>query len=440
MRLHLALLASLLTAALATAAPSTVWHVDARAAPGGDGLAWGSAFDTLDAGLAAAQRGDGVWVAAGRYRPTSLQGSSDPRSATFVLPPEVDVYGGFAGHEASVDARAGWFHRTVLDGDLGLPGDPSDNAYHVVTCDNPVPFYHPTSRLDGFRVRGGNADGGRKGGGVVVRGSGGANSWPILELYRCTLEGNRSERGGALAVGDFARVRVLACTFAGNQAETRGGALLCVSGWVWCYDTVWYGNRAGGEGGAIYTQSNPAGSMRFVDNVFYDNSARAGGAAYVAATAFLTGVGKFEGCTAAFNSAHAGGAFYAAPGGKLKVWNSIVWGNQAPLGAQIQGSGSEVSVQHSDVQGGFPGTGNLDLDPRFVDPLRRDLRTLPGSPGRDAGSNDLIAQDSLDLDGDGDLLEPVPLDLDGRRRVTDDPLAPDVGVGRPPVDLGAWEG
>ena len=32
------------------------------------------------------------------------------------------------------------------------------------------------------------------------------------------------------------------------------------------------------------------------------------------------------------------------------------------------------------------------------------------------------------------------IDLLRRRRVTDDPPAPDVGVGQPPVDLGAWEG
>jgi len=44
-------------------------------------------------------------------------------------------------------------------------------------------------------------------------------------------------------------------------------------------------------------------------------------------------------------------------------------------------------VTFCDVRGGFPGEGNVDLDPRFAG--QRDCRLLPGSPcidrGKDAG-------------------------------------------------------
>ena len=48
--------------------------------------------------------------------------------------------------------------------------------------------------------------------------------------------------------------------------------------------------------------------------------------------------------------------------------------------------------------------------------------------------------DPLDLDGDGDVSEPVPFDLDDLARVVDLPAA-DVGpAGAPPVDMGPYEG
>ena len=37
-----------------------------------------------------------------------------------------------AGNESSIAQRAGLFSATVLSGDIGVIGDPSDNAYHVV--------------------------------------------------------------------------------------------------------------------------------------------------------------------------------------------------------------------------------------------------------------------------------------------------------------------
>ena len=97
----------------------------------------------------------------------------------------------------------------------------------------------------------------------------------------------------------------------------------------------------------------------------------------------------------------------------------------------------------------YPGLGNINLDPQLVDADGADdlvgtedddLRLSVGSPGADAGNNDAVPADVTDLDGDGNVVESVSVDLDGNRRFGDDPSSPDTGSGPPPiVDLGAYE-
>ena len=62
----------------------------------------------------------------------------------------------------------------------------------------------------------------------------------------------------------------------------------------------------------------------------------------------------------------------------------------------------------SNIQGGYPGTGNVDVDPVYADPTAGDYRLLAGSGCIDTGDN-LSASGASDLagnlrivDGDGD--------------------------------------
>ena len=138
------------TLALAARA-QVVWHVDASAPAGGNGASWTSAFTTLGAALAVAQRGDEIWVADGTYLPPP-SASADPRETAFYVPRDLKLYGGFAGGETSVAARAGLFATTVLSGDLGVLGSDADNAHHVIRTWCEV-------TIDGFRIERGNAVG-----------------------------------------------------------------------------------------------------------------------------------------------------------------------------------------------------------------------------------------------------------------------------------------
>jgi hypothetical protein len=93
-------------------------------------------------------------------------------------------------------------------------------------------------------------------------------------------------------------------------------------------------------------------------------------------------------------------------------------------------------VAHSIVQGGYEdGTMVLSANPRF---LRRpgtdgpddygDLRLQEGSPAVDFGRAEFLPSDEWDLDGDGDVAEPLPIDLGGAPRLQGNA-----------VDLGAYE-
>jgi hypothetical protein len=81
----------------------------------------------------------------------------------------------------------------------------------------------------------------------------------------------------------------------------------------------------------------------------------------------------------------------AGKGGGLTIYapamlrNNIVWGNQQAVGGPIDRSKRRPPTADYDlIEGGFPGTGNLDADPRFADSVHYSL--APGSPAIDAGA------------------------------------------------------
>ncbi len=124
-------------------------------------------------------------------------------------------------------------------------------------------------------------------------------------------------------------------------------------------------------------------------------------------------------CTFIGNSAGVGGGMFNLVDSSLTVTNCILWSDSPD---EFGGAGT-VTVSYSDVQGGFPGTGNIGADPLFVDPDNGDYRLQPGSPCIDAGDNTAVPQGVL-------------RDLDGNPRFVADACAGDNGA---TVDMGAYE-
>jgi len=153
-------------------------------------------------------------------------------------------------------------------------------------------------------------------------------------------------------------------------------------------------------------------------------------------------------CTISGNMAdNEGGGVYCGYNSSLTLANCILWRDTPDEIYVYYGS---AIVTYCDVQGGWPGVGNIDADPLFVDPdgpdddpntwEDNDFHLAADSPCIDAGCNWAVPQDSVDLDGDGRTTEYTPLDLDGEGRFFDDPDTADTGCGCPPVvDMGAYE-
>lgn len=426
----------------AAASAQTIWHVDDNALPPGDGLQWSSAFSSLQSALDIAVNGDEIWVAEGLYLPSLPTDAADPRSVTFRVHGAKALYGGFLGNEASLSQRAGSFRRTELSADIGIVSDPSDNAYHIVTVNG-----HP--RIDGFWIHGARAltsptPGGNHGGGIYCETATGVN----LFLANCILSDNEANQGAGVYV-QLGMLTLEWCTFFGNSANL-GGAIYAMTSGAYVSHSRFLSNHANTHGGAVFLSSinwtrTSGPSIKFINCSYHGNSAQRGGAVYMGGNQFNAGNSAFFQCTLAYNQASiAGGALYATTSSTIPahnyVFNSIVWGNDAPEGPQIFG---RHTIAYSDVQGGVHTgeSGNIDADPLFVNGLAGDLRLTLGSPASDAASIQLLPADVLDLDGDfASLSEPIPFDLARAVRLADDPLRADTGCcGAPVVDMGAYE-
>lgn len=164
-------------------APGTVLHVDASAAPGGNGTSWATAFLSPQDALAVAIPGQEVWIAAGLYAPVlpadPMNVTSQERGRSFDLVGGVSLIGGFAGDELRACDRPSSGPDTILSGDL-LGDDvdddadgrsdqgTSENSRHVLRF---LSGTQPAALVD-LVIVGGLADGGQDdayGGGLLCR-------------------------------------------------------------------------------------------------------------------------------------------------------------------------------------------------------------------------------------------------------------------------------
>jgi predicted outer membrane repeat protein len=240
----------------------------------------------------------------------------------------------------------------------------------------------------------GPADGTSRGGALVVDNG-------DARISGTCFRANRASIGGAL-LAEFCNLTIEDCSFEDNHAAWDGGAASLASATVTIARTWFTGNTAGTLGGAVAAQSS---ALELVDTAFTRDFAREGGAVHVLDG--LDGV-LVQGCTFARNAANSGGALALVGAGTSTITSCILWQNVAATGSQIEADPGAADVRYSDVQGGWPGTGNIDLDPQFDAPVHGELALASGSPCIDAGEPDLrpatkdLAERPRWLDGDLD--------------------------------------
>ena len=209
-----------------------VVYVDSSKALSGNGSSWTNAYRTLSEGLYAANNCTSVtqlWVAKGTYYPmasrTAVAASRD--SSFRVLRNGIKMYGGFAGNETLLSARNVAANPTVLSGDIGIANDSIDNCYHVVTVVSSNTI-DTNTRLDGFTIRKGNANGSTTPFGVagnnLSRYAGGglynASSAPLITA--CIFTFNSGTEGGGMH-NALSSPFIKSCIFASNSGINGGG-------------------------------------------------------------------------------------------------------------------------------------------------------------------------------------------------------------------------
>jgi predicted outer membrane repeat protein len=215
-----------------------------------DGTSWANAYTDLQSALAVAMSGDTVCVAQGTYKPTS----DTDRTISFQLKSGVQLRGGYPSGGGTRNPA----FKTILSGDIGIPGDKSDNSLHVVNG-NGVDY---TAVMDGFTITAGNADNSSGpweddvGGGMFIHSIGYTDGNPTLTNVTFSDNSASSQGGGLYAY--YSSLTLTDVTFTGNTSGYDGGAIFLSYGGATLTNVTISGNSAGRVGGGICVKDNAA--------------------------------------------------------------------------------------------------------------------------------------------------------------------------------------
>jgi parallel beta-helix repeat protein len=222
-------------------------------------------------------------------------------------------------------------------------------------------------------------------------GGGISTEYSNAQILNNVVFDNEADSGGGICVAEFSSPFIEGNIISNNTAYNGGGGMyLGASSMPLIVNNIISQNpSSGGGGGGINCWNSYVyyGTFPTIENnIIVGNSASpAGGGLYCRYDrAVLTNN------VIAFNDASRGGGIHVLNQGYSApiVTNCIIWANTAAAGPQIdlEGStGSDVYVYYSDVESGWPGTGNIDQDPNFISYRGFDYMLHPDSPCIDTG-------------------------------------------------------
>lgn len=427
--------------------PTGVIVVDWEAVGANDGTSWANAYNDLQDALAFASNPvNGViqiWIAEGVYIP-----GTDVSTSNFNMIHGIDLYGGFKGDETSITERDPATHETILSGD--------NNLQLIVKLEAGV-----SANLDGFTI----SDAAIIGNGVWNEGTVELNNVHITSVQAAIINGffapsyvtftngkitntistaifsnsgnleftnaeitntpsvainfsngdlnitNGKITNNALGIGvinanlvitdstftentdstidsSASNVRITNSYFVNNgkTANSTSPILIQNSTSAVIENSVFANNEANSAFNPAFSELNSGAigvyqaTLEVINSTFYNNN---GSSASVSADAIL------------------------ANEGSITLDNGIFWGSTNQIATYSTGT---VNVEYSDVEGGYTGTGNIDIDPLFVnptDPLGDGLALQNGSPALDAGSDAAAAGIVTDITGGSRIVDAV---------------------------------
>ena len=272
------------------------------------------------------------------------------------------------------------------------PNDPQIVAATVIDCNGLARafYFHNGEERDsilaGLTITDGFAD---VGGGILCE-----RTSPTIKS--CTIEKCTAIIGGAIS-SEYRDPLITHCTLRDNFASEEGGAIeLFRSTGALVSNCLIVRNSASFYAGGI---SAVDGSISITSCVIAQNSATNANAlwGYGGAFYFTRGTPIIANCTIIDNSASSSGGGIVCHDSAPAITSSIIWANTAP---RSPNNFIGAVISYSNVQGGFPGTGNIDTDPLFIDFAGGDYHLSAASPCIDAGDPGYpLTASQTDIDG-----------------------------------------
>jgi predicted outer membrane repeat protein len=327
--------------------------------------------------------------------------SENPKDPVVVASTVIDCQGSEANPHRGFRFHSGEVSDSVIAG-LTITngfGQHEHVGYTYASAGGAIFCVRSNPTISQCRIQGNEA--GHMGGGLH-------NEWSNSTITNCTFSGNSATYGGGV-YNINSHPTVTGCTFSGNSVQgsvSLGGGMGNSSSSPTITNCTFIDNSSDSLGGGMYcSESKP-----ILKNCrFSRNSANYGGGINNSWNSRPV----ITNCTFSGNSAiEQGGGIQSSTGAHPTLNNCIVWGNEVETALEIWGS---ATISYSNVEGGWPGEGNIDVNPYLVDPFGDDYHLLFDSPCIDAGNPNYVA-------------EPNETDLDGKPRV--------IGCR---IDMGAYE-